>query len=193
MVKSDRGNSPWEMSTVATLSPRRHMLVVDDEPGMRQMLEGTFTDRGFDVTTASNGSKAIEVINQRAFDVIITDLKMPERDGLAVLRSARASNFDSPVIMITAYGTIDTAVEAMRLGARDFIAKPFKLAEIELKVDKIIGEKPIREYKESTALAPSSERPIVGYSKESKQLLKMIQKIGPSRSSVLITGPSGTG
>ena len=112
------------------------MLVVDDEPGMRQMLEGTFKDRGFSVTTASNGSKAIEVIREQRFDVIITDLKMPERDGLAVLRSARASAFDSPVIMITAYGTIDTAVEAMRLGARDFIAKPFKLAEIELKVDK---------------------------------------------------------
>lgn len=78
------------------------MLVVDDEPGMRQMLEGTFRDRGFHVTTASNGSKAIEVIQEQPFDVIITDLKMPERDGLAVLRSARASAFDSPVIMITA-------------------------------------------------------------------------------------------
>ena len=130
------------------------MLVVDDEPGMRQMLEGTFKDRGFSVTTASNGSKAIEVIREQRFDVIITDLKMPERDGLAVLRSARASAFDSPVIMITAYGTIDTAVEAMRLGARDFIAKPFKLAEIELKVDKIIGEAG-REYEHRTPLTPS--------------------------------------
>ena len=178
---------------MATVAPRRHMLVVDDEPGMRQMLEGTFKDRGFSVTTASNGSKAIEVIRERHFDVIITDLKMPERDGLAVLRSARASAFDSPVIIITAYGTIDTAVEAMRLGARDFIAKPFKLAEIELKVDKIMGERPAREYEQKTPLTPAPGRQIVGYSKETKQLLKMIQKIGPSRSSVLITGPSGTG
>ncbi|GMU91922.1 MAG: sigma-54-dependent Fis family transcriptional regulator [Candidatus Hydrogenedentota bacterium] len=170
------------------------MLVVDDEPGMRQILEGAFRERGFDVLTATNGEKGIELVRRQAFDVVITDLKMPGRDGMDLLRAARASDFDSPVIIVTAYGTIETAVEAMRLGARDFVAKPFRLEEIELKVDKIVGERPTRHYEGGKGpFSPAPERPIVGYSKETKQLLKMIEKIGPSRSSVLITGPSGTG
>jgi two-component system NtrC family response regulator len=160
---------------------------------MRQFLESAFRDRGFTVTTATNGDRAIQSIEEQPYDVIITDLKMPERDGLAVLRAARATSYDSPVIIVTAYGTIETAVEAMRLGARDFIAKPFKLAEIELKVDKVIRETgPPKPANGKPAPAPR-DKPMVGYSKETKTLLRMIEKIAPSRSSVLITGPSGTG
>ncbi|MCL4694280.1 MAG: sigma-54 dependent transcriptional regulator [Candidatus Hydrogenedentes bacterium] len=171
-----------------TQSRKPSMLVVDDEAGIRDVLAEAFKDK-FTVSAVSNGAKAIELLDARRFDVVITDLKMPEKDGIAVLRAARASAFDSPVIMLTAYGTIETAVEAMRLGARDFIAKPFKLKEIELKVEKIVGgarpQKP-------AAGTPDSRR-MVGDSAQTRSLLKMIQKIGPSRSSVLITGPSGTG
>jgi DNA-binding NtrC family response regulator len=164
------------------------MLVVDDEAGIRDILAEAFKDK-FSVLAVSNGVKAIELLESQRFDVVITDLKMPEKDGIAVLRAARASAFDSPVIMLTAYGTIETAVEAMRLGARDFIAKPFKLKEIELKVEKIVGgTRPQRSH-----LGGPDLRRMVGESAETRNLLKMIQKIGPSRSSVLITGPSGTG
>ena len=166
-----------------------HMLVADDEAGLREVLEQNFRDRGFRVTAVSNGAKAIQLIERQPFDVIITDLKMPEKDGMAVLRAARATTFDSPVIILTGYATIETAVEAMRLGARDFITKPFKLAEIELKVEKILGDaRQPRRPKPKTG-----ERRMVGDSAATRQLLRMIQKIGPSRSSVLITGPSGTG
>ncbi|MCC6486963.1 MAG: sigma-54-dependent Fis family transcriptional regulator [Candidatus Hydrogenedentes bacterium] len=166
-----------------------HMLVVDDEAGLRDVLEQNFRDRGFRVTAVSNGAKAIQLIERQPFDVIITDLKMPEKDGIAVLRAARATSFDSPVIILTGYATIETAVEAMRLGARDFISKPFKLAEIELKVEKVLAfRKPPQPTRPKTG-----ERRMVGDSPATRQLLKMIQKIGPSRSSVLITGPSGTG
>lgn len=174
---------------------KARLLVVDDEPGIRQVLETTFTDGGLEVATASNGDKAIELLKEKPFDVVITDLKMPGRDGMAVLRAAKEANINASTIMITAYGTIETAVEAMRLGAVDFIAKPFKLQEIELKVDKILrrraesGEKG----KGSTTAVLPDDRRIIGDSKSTKQLLKMIEKIGPSRSSVLITGPSGTG
>ncbi|MCC6697391.1 MAG: sigma-54-dependent Fis family transcriptional regulator [Candidatus Hydrogenedentes bacterium] len=166
-----------------------HMLVVDDEAGLRDVLEQNFRDRGFRVTAVSNGAKAIQLIERQPFDVIITDLKMPEKDGIAVLRAARATPFDSPVIILTGYATIETAVEAMRLGARDFISKPFKLAEIELKVEKVLAfRKPPPPTRPKTG-----ERRMVGDSPATRQLLRMIQKIGPSRSSVLITGPSGTG
>ena len=169
------------------------MLVVDDEPGMRQLLDTAFTDKGFSVSTASNGDKAVELIRDEAFDVIITDLKMPGRDGLAVLKAAKEKSVDSKVVLITAYGTIETAVEAMRLGAYDFIAKPFKLAEIELKVAKIVRAKGAERVESREPEAALPRRGIVGDSDETKQLLAMIRKIAPSRSSVLITGPSGTG
>jgi DNA-binding NtrC family response regulator len=173
---------------VETQSKKPVMLVVDDEAGIRDILAEAFRDK-FTVTAVSNGVKAIELLEKQAFDVVITDLKMPEKDGIAVLRAARASAFDSPVIMLTAYGTIETAVEAMRLGARDFIAKPFKLKEIELKVEKIVGG-PRPQKRHAGGI---DERRMVGESAQTRSLLKMIQKIGPSRSSVLITGPSGTG
>ena len=177
------------------MTNKEQILVVDDEPGMRQVLETAFQDQGLAVTTASNGDKAIELIQAIPFDVIITDLKMPGRDGLAVLRAAKAISVDTQVLMITAYGTVETAVEAMRLGAQDFVTKPFKLAEIELKVDKLLRAKRASfEYTQPAKEAPEAPpRRMVGDSAQTRQLLKMVAKIAPSRSSVLITGPSGTG
>jgi len=169
------------------------MLVADDKASMRRLLEEAFSDRGFAVRTASNGLEAIEQIRKEDFAVVITDLKMPGKDGIAVLKAAKAASADIAVIVITAYGTIDTAVEAMRLGAYDFITKPFKLTEIERKVDKIIRNKrPPAGPTTKTWLHPSIQH-MVGSSQQTKHLLRMIEKIGPSRSSVLITGPSGTG
>ena len=169
------------------------MLVVDDKASMRHLLEAAFRDKGFEVTTASNGGDAIKQLKDREFDVIITDFNMPGRTGLDVLRAAKEISADAQVIVVTAYGTIEVAVEAMRLGARDFIAKPFKLAEIELKVDKILREKNLEPAKASAAEPLPDARRMVGDSEATRQLLRMIEKIGPSRSSVLITGPSGTG
>jgi two-component system NtrC family response regulator len=169
------------------------MLVVDDEQGMRQFLQSAFEGPRFDVETASNGDKAIERLHQAGFDVVITDLKMPGRDGLAVLRAAKEVSVETGVIVITAYGTIGTAVEAMRLGAHDFIAKPFKLAEIELKVDKIIAARATQAPPKPGDPAGVVSRPMAGDSSHTRQLLKMVGKIAPSRSSVLITGPSGVG
>jgi DNA-binding NtrC family response regulator len=178
------------------------MLVVDDKASMRDLLEAAFADKGFSVTTASNGDEAVTLIRDQTFDVVITDLKMPGKDGLDVLKAAKEVSLDTQVLVITAYGTMETAVEAMRLGAKDFIAKPFKLAEIELKVDKILREQnraareaqPVTEAEQAEEAAPRApSRLIVGDSECTKHLLRMVAKIGPSRSSVLITGPSGTG
>jgi len=179
--------------------PGRRMLIADDQANMREMLVATFMDRGFTVAQASNGIDAINLLREEPYDVVITDYNMPGENGLAVLRAARESSPDAKVILITAYGTIDIAVEAMRLGASDFIQKPFKIAEIELKVDLRL-----RENVEQQEASPEPEKPVktwmhpsvqrmVGTSAHTKNLLKMIDKIAPSKSSVLITGPTGTG
>lgn len=171
------------------------MLVVDDKANMRDMLASTFSDRGFIVTQASNGLDAIGLLREQPFDVVITDYNMPGENGLGVLRAAREIAPDTHVILITAFGTIDIAVEAMRLGARDFITKPFKLAEMELKVDLLFREeepKPEADKPAKTWLHPSIQT-MVGTSAQTKNTLKLIEKIAPSKSSVLITGPTGTG
>ena len=174
------------------------MLVVDDKETMREMIASAFAERDFAVSQESNGLDAINVLKEQCFDIIITDLNMPGATGMDVLRAAREASPDTKVIIITAYGTMDVAVEAMRLGARDFIAKPFKLAELELKVDHLLREEPAPLREESapkpqkTWMHPSVQR-MVGTSAHTRQLLKMIEKIAPSKSTVMITGPTGTG
>lgn len=173
------------------IEPRR-MLVVDDKANMRELLEQTFRERGFDIITASSGEDAIDYISEYYFDVVITDLTMPGKDGMAVLRAAKGAYPDTEVIMITAYGTIDTAVEAMRLGAYDFVTKPFKISTIENKVDKLLHRIEAASTAAQTWIHPSVQH-LVGDSPQTRQLKKMISRIAPSRSAVLITGPSGVG
>jgi DNA-binding NtrC family response regulator len=176
------------------LVERKHrILIADDEQGMRDLLDADFSERGFEVHTASNGDKAVEVMRESPCDIVITDLKMPGRDGLAVLRAVREINTDAAVIVITAYGTIETAVEAMRLGAKDFVAKPFKLVELERKVEKLLRPLNVLPAQGGAKEGLDLESGIVGDSPHTRHLHEMIAKIAPSKSSVLITGPSGTG
>jgi len=169
------------------------MLVVDDKANIRLMLEEAFQDQGFSVTTASSGEEAIECLEKCPFDIVITDLSMPGKNGIEVLKAAKAIYPDTSVILISAYGTIETAVEAMRLGAMDFITKPFQIAELERKVQKItrrLQQPPPPPF--TTWLHPSVQF-MVGTSNHTNQLMRMITKIAPGKSSVLITGPSGVG
>jgi len=169
------------------------ILVVDDKANMRQMLEAAFAEHGYDVDTAGNGAEAIIKLQASAFDVVITDMNMPEGTGLDVLRAAKAVSSDTEVIIVTAYGTIDTAVEAMRLGAYDFVTKPFRLADIERKVGRILrGRGATKTRPAQTWIHPSVQH-MIGASAQIRKLMKLIIKIAPSNSSVLITGPSGVG
>ncbi|MBP8130315.1 MAG: sigma-54-dependent Fis family transcriptional regulator [Candidatus Hydrogenedentes bacterium] len=169
------------------------MLVVDDRENMRVLLADTFSERGFDVKTAADGEQAIALIDSESFEVIITDLNMPGKDGIAVLRASKAKNPDTEVIIITAYGTIASAVDAMRFGAHDYITKPFKLNEIERKVEKIVQKiRPVRAQNIQTWIHPGI-RTMVGGSQHTKHLMKMIAKVAPSNSAVLIKGESGVG
>lgn len=182
-----------------TASHLPRLLIVDDTANIRDLLATAFEGKGYAISTAPNGDDAVAQIEENAFDVVITDLKMPGRDGIGVLRAAKQASVDTAVIVITAYGTMETAVEAMRLGAFDFIGKPFQLAEIELKVAKAMkdrgaeGVKPAGVPVAAKATNKAHSGRIIGDSEPTRQLLGMIQKIGPSRSAVLINGPSGTG
>lgn len=169
------------------------MLVVDDKANMRQMLETAFVDHGFVVETAANGVEAITRINTASYDVVITDMNMPEGSGLDVLRAAKAVSPETGVIIVTAYGTIDTAVEAMRLGAYDFVTKPFRLADIERKVQKILRNRESASTPSAQTWIHPSVQHMIGASAQIRRLMKLIIKIAPSNSSVLITGPSGVG
>jgi DNA-binding NtrC family response regulator len=181
------------MNSVEEKIGAHRLLVVDDKANMRELLEATFSEQGMRVTTASCGEDAIACLRDQQFDLVITDLSMPGKSGIDVLKAAKAASPDTEVIIITAYGTIETAVEAMRLGARDFITKPFKLAAIERKVDKLLRGAPRAEPQSVRTWIHPSVQHFIAASQQSKQLLKMINRIAPSNSSVLITGPSGVG
>jgi DNA-binding NtrC family response regulator len=172
------------------------MLIAEDKASMREMLASVFEERGFVVAQAANGLDAIQLVRETPFDIVITDYNMPGENGIGVLRAAREAAPDAKLIMITAYGTVDIAVEAMRLGATDFIQKPFKISEIEHKVATLLRDHHTDELPTpkppKTWMHPSVQQ-MVGTSAHTKNLLKMIEKIAPSKSSVLITGPTGTG
>jgi DNA-binding NtrC family response regulator len=173
------------------------ILVVDDEPNIRRVLEATFTRDGFQVMTAENGKKAIDIISvEPDLDVILCDLIMPDRNGLEVLKAARESNPRVSVVMITAHGTIKTAVEAIKSGAFDYVTKPFELDEIKLIVknalerSKLLGEN--MQLKQELKSRYSSEG-IIGNCGRMQEVHKTIERVANSNATMLIRGESGTG
>ncbi len=110
------------------------VIIVDDDVSILRILKRLLLDKGYDVFTAGNGKEAIMQIEENDFDLVITDLMMPETDGLEVLRKAKEKNPNTQVIMITGYATLDSAIEALKLGAFDYIRKPFKLAELDVTI-----------------------------------------------------------
>lgn len=163
------------------------LLIADDKESIRDLLEAAFSDQGYELALAADGAEAIRQLKLSPFDVVITDLQMPEKNGIDVLRAAKETAPDTEVIVITAYGTVESVKEAMRLGAFDYISKPLEISELERKVQRIL------QHRGPDPAKSNGKRPIVGESGATKNLHKMIQKIGASKSSVLITGESGTG
>lgn len=175
------------------------ILIIDDEENMRHMLQTLLTRHGYGVSTAEDGLQGLDLANERQFDFIFCDLKMPRMDGMAFLKSGRDRLLSSTVIMMSAYGTIDMAVEAMKLGAYDFISKPFKNEEIRLTIKK--AEERERLKKENLELKEKIRRiggglsfgNMVGRSPAMQAVFSMALKVARFDSTVLITGESGTG
>jgi len=172
-----------------------NILVVDDEKSMREILEIFLKSEGYGVSIAENGEKAIEAIKNDIFDLIITDMKMPKVGGLELLKNVKQITPDTVVVIITAFGTTDSAVEAMKLGAYDYIQKPFQLDNIRLVVKNALEKQKLQKDVSllKQQLKPPSLENIIGKSPSMQTLFSIIAKTAESNASVLIIGESGTG
>ncbi|HSB07606.1 MAG TPA: sigma-54 dependent transcriptional regulator [Thermodesulfobacteriota bacterium] len=173
------------------------ILVVDDEAPVRELLKRGLSPLGnFSVEVASNGSEAVEKIERDIFDLVLTDLMMPEMDGMELLKTIKGTRPEVMVIMMTAHGSIETAVEAMKIGANDYITKPIDFNELLIHISKAQKESLV--LKENRLLRLEVKKKfefdkIVGKSKRMQEIFSLIEKVAPSNSTVLIYGGSGTG
>jgi two-component system, NtrC family, response regulator PilR len=172
------------------------ILIVEDEKSMREVLKMLLEGEGYDVSTAPDGLEGIACLDKDIFDLVITDVKMPKADGFEVLKRIKDISPDTIVIMITAFGTKESGIEAMKLGAYDYISKPFNIDEIRLIVKKAIEKK--REHIELSLLRQKVDATyglenIIGQSPKMQELFRIVPRIAQSTSNVLITGESGSG
>lgn len=172
----------------------RQILVVDDEPKMRRVLEIMLQKMGHRVVGAGNGVEALAAFRAHSVDLVITDLRMPEMDGIELLTQLRAQESDVPVMVITAHGTIETAVSAMKHGACDYILRPFDIDVVEHAVERVLNDAEVA--RQNAFLRQEVNRgwdAFIGTSQPMRAVYELIQRVGPSKASVLITGETGTG
>jgi len=172
------------------------ILVADDKEMMRDSLQATLNCAGHEVATVKSGVEGLGLLKSSSFDLIITDLKMPKMDGLRFLEEQQKLNLEIPVIMMTAYASIPTAVEAMRKGAYDYIQKPFKADEINLLVERALEQGRLRQENEAyqtNARDWQRGRELIGNSPSMKSVLERIDLLAKTSATVLIRGESGTG
>ena len=173
------------------------ILVVDDEAPVRELLRRGLSQLGnFSVDVASNGLEAIEKIEKDIFDLVLTDLKMPEMDGLELLKAVKGTRSELIVIIMTAHGSIDTAVEAMKIGADDYITKPIDFNELLIHISRAQKESLL--LKENRWLRLEVRKKfefdkIIGKSKRMQEVFSLIEKVAPSNRTVIVYGGSGTG
>lgn len=172
------------------------ILIIDDDNSLRRVLEYNLQEEGYDVHAASSGEEGLYWFGQAKPDLVITDMKMTGMDGLMVLKSIKERSPETLVIIITAFGTVDVAVEAMKSGAYDYITKPFNRDELKLTVKKALQFNGLNEENKrlKSELADKADfRTIVGSSKEMEKVFDVIRKVADTEAAILITGESGTG
>ncbi len=170
-----------------------HILLVDDEPSMLEFLEYMLTKDGYRVTAAQEGAAARELISSSPFDLVISDLRMPDVDGLELLRSARGQDPELPFIFITAYASSDTAIEALKLGAYDYVTKPFQVEELKNLVRNALQASSLKRKVRLLESEREQSDQLIGVSPPMLEIYKLIGTIAATDSTVLITGESGTG
>jgi two-component system response regulator PilR (NtrC family) len=179
-----------------TVKTQPHILVVDDELSMRELLEFLLSREGYKVSLAENGRKAINMLDEQAYDLLLCDIKLGDMTGLDVLKASKTKHPETTVIMISAFATTVTAVEAMNMGAYDYVPKPFDNEELKQTIAKALDLKTIEHEKEiiEDELKKNVHfELIVGNSPAMLHIYKMIRQVAPTRTNVLITGESGTG
>jgi len=182
------------------MSEQTHkILIVDDEQNMRVALFEALSRNGHEVSVAENGRMALEMIARTPPDLVVTDIKMPGMDGLELLRQIKALRPELPVVIMTGFATVDTAVEAMKQGAFDYLLKPFPVEVIEETVARVFAlgsrlpQAPCRPGARKTGDAPALGKPIIGENPKLLQLMARARSVASSKATVLILGESGTG
>src|SRR4030065_677525 len=175
---------------------RHRILVVDDDPEMCGMLSDVLKEEGFSVLTTNDSLETLKILKKEEFDVIVTDLKMKGLKGLDLLDEAKKVAPLTPVIIITAFGTIASAIKAMKMGAYDYITKPFQMDEFVLTVKKALENRLLK--REVVRLKKEVEsryhfHNLIGKSHPMRKIYELIERISDTSSNVLITGESGTG
>ena len=174
---------------------RKRILVVDDEEKMRRLLQINLSN-DYEVLLAGDGQEALNLLKENDIDLILTDLKMPKKDGIELLRDAKSINSNLPVVLMTAYGTVETAVTAMKEGAYDYVLKPVKMDEIEVTIEKALSYAGLTE--ENRALKRQlrdtyGTSSIITTDPQMKEILNLVNQIADTDATVLIQGESGTG
>ncbi|NOT86095.1 MAG: sigma-54-dependent Fis family transcriptional regulator [Methylococcaceae bacterium] len=172
-----------------------HIVIADDEKNGRRMLEIILNKLGYQVTTAVDGLEAFEIIRNTSVDLLITDLRMPKMDGLALLAALRQENIDIPVIVVTAYGTVENAVAAMKQGAFDFIVRPLDIEQVQMVVNHALENCRLKQ--ENIFLRDQLNNhgldEFIGQSQVMHDIYDLIKQVAPSKTSVFISGETGTG
>jgi DNA-binding NtrC family response regulator len=175
---------------------RPTVLLIDDDDSLRRVMEYTLHEAGYRVVTASHGEQGLQLFSQEEPAVVVTDIQMPGLTGYEVLKAIKETRSATLVIVITAFGTVEKAVEAMKLGAYDYLTKPFSRDELRLVVDKAFSFRGLQE--ENVRLREQlSDRVdfshLIGISDEMRQVFDIVRRVAPSEATVMITGESGTG
>jgi DNA-binding NtrC family response regulator len=172
------------------------ILIVEDEAVLRESLAELLTDEGYEVVQAENGKVAYDLILKRPVDLVLSDVRMPEMDGLTLLEHLRKVAPETPVLILTAYGTVDSAVSAMRMGARDYLLKPVQFEDVLLKISRALEFQDLARTQTVVTEQLASESTfhnLVGNSQSMAKLFETVRKLSTVKSNVLIVGESGTG
>ena len=175
---------------------KSRVLVVDDEESIREFLEIMLRKEGYEVTCAEDGQRALDIIKKKSVDLVISDLQMPNMTGIELLRNVKDQYPDLLFMMITAFGTTETAVEAMKLGAYDYITKPFKIDEVRINIANALRSQNLEVENRTLKKELSKEysfQNLVGNSETMHRIYELIKRVSQTPTNVLVTGESGTG
>ena len=175
---------------------KQSVLIVEDEAKLRRLLELQLSEEGFEVLSAENAETGLQILGKEQIDIVLSDFKLPGMTGLEFLQSARRTNVTLPIILMTAFGTVESAVDAMKAGANDYVVKPFSLAEIVMVIRKELEAHDLREENRSLREALGAKyayKNIIAASEKMQAVLALIERAAPTNSTVLLGGESGVG
>src|ERR1700691_3853532 len=189
------GPLPVEIVAAET-SYRGRILVIDDEPDIRESLEALLSSENYRVELASNAAEGLKRLEESTFDLVLLDLMMPDKSGMEVLEEIRARDRETPIFLITAYGSVEVAVTALKRGANDYFSKPWDNEKLLIEIDRMISKRRLE--RENTELKRALRQRysfpnIVGKSERMLKILDLVAQVASSRATILITGETGTG